>query len=364
MAAARGTPRDSVIDRLAEAPETVPLFQAIRLLEQAARAGAASPKRADQPVGQDAHPPDEVVRFRAANGLSFPASDLQRVALAADELPPDDTALRRQGPRQPELSVNAIGLTGPSGVLPQAYTEIMARSLRERSFAMRDFFDMFNHRVTALFYRAWVKYRLPFSFERNGGRGDDGVTQVLAAMVGLGTPRTRRRHAAADEAILHYAGLFAHWPRSIVGLEAVLSDYLDRPVAADQFCGRWLMLPADVQTRLAGPGPMAGFNCQLGVSALSGTRAWDVQSTIRLRIGPVKGAMFHDLLPGGAAFKRLRDLVKLYLGLEFSCLLQLTIARDAVPDLALDGQARLGLNSWLKSGPLPRDSNDAEFALV
>ncbi|MGF1625422.1 MAG: type VI secretion system baseplate subunit TssG [Alphaproteobacteria bacterium] len=353
-----------MIDRLAEAPETIPLFQAVRLLEQAARVGAASPKGADQPVGQDAHPPDEVVRFRAANGLGFPSSDLQRVQLAADELPPEDTAVRRQGLRQPELSVNAIGLTGPSGVLPQGYTEIMARSLRERSFAMRDFFDMFNHRITALFYRAWTKYRLPFSFERNGGRGNDGVTQLLAGLVGLGTPRTRRRHAAADEAILHYAGLFAHWPRSIVGLEAMLSDYLGRPVVADQFCGRWLMLPADVQSRLAGRGPTAGFNCQLGLSALAGTRAWDVQSTIRLRIGPLRGSMFADLLPGGAAFERLRDLVRLYLGLECSCRLQLTLARDAVPNLSLDGQVRLGLNSWLKSGPMAHDSSDAEFALV
>jgi type VI secretion system protein ImpH len=354
-----------VILRLAEAPEKVPLFQAIRLLEQAARVGAATPKGADQLVGQDAHPPNEVVRFRAATGLVFPSSDLQRVALVADELPPEDSAVRRQGPRQPELSVNAMGLTGPSGVLPQGYTEIMVRSQRERSFAMRDFFDLFNHRAIALFYRAWIKYRLPFSFERNGGRGDDGVTQVLAGLVGLGTPRTRRRHAAADEAVFHYAGLFAHWPRSIVGLEALLSDYLDRPVAADQFCGRWLILSGEAQTRLADArAPIAGFNCQLGVSAIAGTRAWDVQSTIRLRIGPVRGRLFADLLPGGPAFARLRDLVKLYLGLEYACRLQLTIAREAVPDLSLDGQARLGLNSWLKSGPMSRDSTDAEFALI
>lgn len=364
MAAPRGTSRNSVIDALAAAPEKVPLFQAIRLLEQAARVGAPSAKGADQPIGQDAHPPEEVVRFRAASGLVFPASDLQRVALADEELPPEDTAVRRQGRRQPELSVSAMGLTGPSGVLPQGYTEILIRAQRERSFAMRDFFDMFNHRAIALFYRAWIKYRLPFSFERNRGRGDDGVTQLLAGLVGLGTPRTRRRHAAADEAILHYAGLLSHWPRSIVGLEAMLSDYLGRPVSAEQFCGRWLMLPAEAQTRLAGPGPTGAFNCQLGVSALAGTRAWDVQSTIRLRIGPLAVGLFDDLLPGGAAFARLRDLVKLYLGLEFSCRLQLTIRREAVPDLTLDGSCRLGLNSWVKSRPLDRDSSDAEFAII
>ena len=229
---------------------------------------------------------------------------------------------------------------------------------------MRDFLDMFNHRITSLFYRAWIKYRLPFSFERNAGRGDDGVAQFLGALVGLATPRARRRHAAADDAFLHYAGLFGHWPRSIAGLEAVLSDYLGRPVAADQFCGRWLFLAPEVQTRLAGPGNPAESNGQLGVSALAGVRAWDVQSTIRLRIGPLHARLFDDLMPGGTAFERLRGLVRMYLGLEFACELQLTLAEEDVPDLSLDGSGRLGLNSWLKTKPLGRNPDDARFALV
>lgn len=372
MAAARRTSRDSVVDKLAETPETISLFQAVRLLEQAARVGAASPKGASKPVGQDAHPPEEVVRFRAAIGLTFPASDLQRVELAenhnSDEEALTQTQIARQakGPNQPELSVALMGLTGPSGVLPQGYSEILAKSLRERSVAMRDFFDIFNHRAIALFYRAWIKYRLPFSFERNAGRGDDGMTQMVAGLVGLGTPRTRRRHDAADEAILHYAGLFAHSPRSIVGLESMLSDYLDRKVVAEQFCGQWLMLPAEVQSRLAGPAgtPIDGYNCQLGVSAVAGIRVWDAQSTIRLCIGPLEGKMFEDLLPGGSAFNRLRDLVKMYLGLEYSCLLQLTIDHTAIPALRLDGSARLGLNGWLTSMPMAKNSSDAVFALV
>ena len=368
MAASRRTSRDSVIDRLVEKPETVPLFQAIRLLEQAARVGTASPKDADQPVGQDARPLNEVVRFRAATGLTFPSSDLQRVELAVDQPPESEsltaTQIARRGPHQVSLSVNAMGLTGPSGVLPQGYSEIMVRAARERSLAMRDFLDMFNHRAIALFYRAWIKYRMQFSFERNAGRGDDGVAQVLAGLIGIGTPRARRRHAAADEALLHYAGLFSHWPRSIVALEAMLSDYLDRPVRAEQFCGQWLLLPEDVRSRLPGPGGLGAANCQLGVSAIAGIRAWDVQSTIRLRIGPLRGRLFEDLLPGGSAFTRLRDLVRMYLGLEYACLLQLTLSREAIPDLQLDGQARLGLNSWLKSKPLAHDSSDAQFALT
>jgi predicted component of type VI protein secretion system len=54
----------------------------------------------------------------------------------------------------------------------------------------------------------------------------------------------------------------------------------------------------------------------------------------------------------------------MYLGLEFACELQLTLAKDDVPDLSLDGAGRLGLNSWLKTRPLAQDADDARFALV
>src|SRR5690606_16332724 len=214
MAAESGRPPAAVIEALRRTPAAFAFFQAVRLLEWAARRGRRDPQlmpsvQAATDVGGDAAPGAEAVRFRTHQGLSFPASEITRM-----HEPPS-------GP--PELDIAFLGLTGPSGALPQHYTELVVRNLRGKNPAMRDFFDMFNHRAAALFYRAWAKYRLPIAYEAGEGRGDDPVTAVLYALIGLGTPQLRGRLAVEDQTLVHYAGILGHSPRSATALAAMLS---------------------------------------------------------------------------------------------------------------------------------------------
>ena len=44
--------------------------------------------------------------------------------------------------------------------MPRHYTELLLQRIREKDFSLRDFLDLFNHRLTSLFYRAWEKYSL------------------------------------------------------------------------------------------------------------------------------------------------------------------------------------------------------------
>ena len=102
-----------------------------------------------QAVGRFHHPATEIVRFSAHATLTFPASEIQSLDWRED-LPP-------------WMAVNFMGLTGPVGVLPLYYTELVMERLRSRDTGLRDFLDIFNHRAISLFYRAWEKYRLPHS---------------------------------------------------------------------------------------------------------------------------------------------------------------------------------------------------------
>ena len=54
--------------------------------------------------------------------------------------------------------VNFMGLTGPDGVLPLYYT-VRGGTRPGRRHGVRDFLDIFNHRIISLFYQAWEKYR-------------------------------------------------------------------------------------------------------------------------------------------------------------------------------------------------------------
>jgi len=154
--------------KLRREPHCFDFFQALRLLER------FRPEK--KPVGQFTHPETEVARFRAHPSLAFPASQIQEA-----EWPED-------GPV--ELTVNFMGLIGPEGVLPNPYTSLIIERQREGDNTLRDFLDIFNHRMISLFYRAWRKYRFDVASERNER---DRFSRQLLSLLGLGTDGLRER---------------------------------------------------------------------------------------------------------------------------------------------------------------------------
>ena len=90
-------------EELREHPGWFQFFQAVRLMHR------MLPDR--EPVGALLRPDREVLRFSANNLLAFPPSQIQMLDWAAD------------GPAR--MKVNFMGLTGPMGVLPYCYTELI-----------------------------------------------------------------------------------------------------------------------------------------------------------------------------------------------------------------------------------------------
>jgi len=165
--------------------------------------------------------------------------------------------------------------------------------------------------------------------------------------------------------LLRYAGHFAHFPRSAVILEAILSDHLQVPVTIEQFVGRWLALDADECSLLPSPAcPDGQFN-RLGVDLVIGAQVWDVQSSFRFRLGPLSRRVFTQLLPGGAGLRQLIALTRMYAGPELEFEVQLVLEAAEVSRCRLDGRlgvgSRLGWNSWLCSRPPEKDRDDTRF---
>jgi type VI secretion system protein ImpH len=336
-------------------------FQAVRLLEHMARERAVEDShRAWRPLGQD-WPDREAVRFRALAALSFPTSAIREIR------PPTGPDAEE---RPLEMLVTFLGLTGPSGVLPQHYTALLIERIRQRDFALRDFLDLFHHRLLSLFYRAWQKYRLPFNYEQArldaAAEDSDPCTWSLYCLVGLGSPSLRHRLAVDDEAFLYYGGHFAHQPRCADSLERLLVDYFGLPVRLEQFHGQWLYLGEDDCTQFPGEEYPAGRNLELGVSLVVGRRVWDVQSKFRLRLGPLTYEQFRGFMPDGDGFGRLCQLTRSYVGSEFDYDVQPVLKRAEVPACRLDSQGperrRLGWDTWVRYGEQSRDAEDVVFA--
>jgi type VI secretion system protein ImpH len=337
MATESGRTSNSLADVLFEEPYRFEFFQAVRLLER------IEPER--HTVGRYSEPASEAVRFRTRVALSFPPSQIYQLAEASDteSMPP-------------RMTVAFMGLTGPAGVLPHHYTELLIERTRYKDTALWEFLDLFNHRMISLFYRAWEKYRFPVAYERGE---DDRFTEFLFDIVGMGTRGLRNRQSFPDEILLYYGGLFAERPHSASAMEAILGDYFNVPAHIEQFSGQWLKLEDESLTRLG------TANAELGITAVAGTRVWDAQSKFELQFGPLTLNEFITFLPTGSAFKPASELTRLLAGLEFDFDIRLTLKAEEVPGCVLTTRAKrqpmLGWTSWLKTSPF--EENDSQVVL-
>jgi type VI secretion system protein ImpH len=165
------------------------------------------------------------------------------------------------------------------------------------------------------------------------------------------------------EPLLFYAGLFAPRVRSADCLRAIVSDWIGQPVLVEQFAGGWLSLGPEEMSALPSANGPGQFNA-LGVDATIGSRSWDVQSRIVLRIGPLTLERFQAMLPDRTLFRRLASLVRAYLDCEIGFAINPVLAASEVPQLGLPAEAvaRLGWSAWLPtSGPRPNDATEAMF---
>jgi len=360
MATESGRPGAGVRVSLFGQPQQFDFYQAVRVLERLIRHGTEFTYRPRLPIGLDNPPEKEFVRFCVQPSLAFPTSPVSAVR-----------AVKREGDIWPplEMLVSFFGLLGPQGVMPHHYTVLALRRVREKDTSLRDWLDLFHHRLISLFYRAWEKSRLPFSYERtrlDKSEELDVWTQGLYCLTGMGTDGLRGRQAIDDEVFLYYAGLFSHRVRPALGLEGMLVDYFQVPVKVQQFHGRWLTLEPKDCSYLPSEERSEGINCLLGVDCIAGERIWDVQSMIRLRVGPLTGKQFIQLLPGTRGLKALSQLIRSYIGPELEFDVQLVLHRFDVPSCKLgDEEERsfLGWNTWLLSGECSvHDTDDAVFA--
>jgi type VI secretion system protein ImpH len=152
--------------------------------------------------------------------------------------------------------------------------------------------------------------------------------------------------------------------RSAEGLRQLLMDYFGVPVDIEQFVGAWYPVEADSQCAL---GEETGCSDQLGFGAVVGDEIWDQQSRVRIRLGPLTLAQYHDFLPGGEACVRLRALTAFYVGGEFDLEAQLVLKREEVPACELASSAdegpQLGWTSWVKSAKFQRDPGETILEL-
>jgi len=329
-------------DRLAEALagriRSFSFFQLIRLLERRSQSGVR--------VGGAGPAGAESLRFRPETSLGFPATDV----VAIESVPSSSDSSRRL-----RITTAFLGLYGSTSPLPSFYSEEVLWEDPDNS-RVRDFLDIFHHRLISLFYRCWCKYRYPIEFEHGK---EDPITPRLFALICLGSPALVEATGLPDSwRLLHFAGLFHHQPHSGSDLERILSDYFDGlPVEVEECTGRWVPIRQEQMSALG------RRNCRLGVDCAIGKRVYGRMTSFRVWIGPCDYQHMLDFLPDQDNYRVLRRIVDLFvndplefdIGLRVRGLPQLRVTAEESSGRA----SRLGWNTWLFSSLPEGDREEA-----
>ncbi len=308
-------------------------FQVIRLLKlQARKNGNPDPLSAD----------NKSIYIKPELALNFPESDLESVT-------------KREESEIYDVVATFLGLYGVASPLPTFYTEDLLDEELEARSVQRDFLDIIHNVLYPVFYDAWSKYNL---FIKVSEEKDPVCSDRILSLIGLGET-SFQKEAPEGMSLARYAGLLNQFPRSAMGLRAILGDFFGGVnVRIVQCYQRRVKIPADQTLHLGGKSVSLGSDSYLGVEMD------DRMSAIKLEIGPMTGEKFHTMLPGSAGHESLEFLTRFYLESPLERIVEFIILASSLSTTRPGAKnwSRLGLDTWVFSGE-PKKNAGAFFRL-
>ena len=306
-------------------------------------------------VGYENAPAEEVIRFRSSTRMRHSSSDVRKIEIGENG--------------QVNVEVSFIGLVGASGVLPHHYSQMVLDRIKANDFSMNRFFDLFHHRVISNFFRASVKYRLPFQHElysrfkpSKNSRSirkieKDTISRSIGCVVGVGEKSVQDRLDIDDRNMMFYGGNFANCRPTMLGLTNMLREFTGLGIKILQFQFEWLYLDQEDQTSLSNPTKRMGMNVVIG------NRVGSVQNRFRVRLGPISWKRFQEMLPSREQLKRIAQFTRSYVGIGLDFDFQFVLNGAEVPCMQLGNEecGQLGWNTWITAGGLKGEIEDAVF---
>ncbi|MBZ9883745.1 type VI secretion system baseplate subunit TssG [Mesorhizobium sp. CA10] len=282
--------------------------------------------------------------------LSFSARDVIKFQDARDNAPA-------------RVTIANLGLLGPEGPMPLHLTRWVLDRLSQRWFSgadaeqtsdttFVDFVNILQHRMIALYYRAWADAHPAVQVERSvGGR----VRAMLEAMAGIGLPGTQ--DSELDAVRLRQAGSLANQVDGAERLTLFLATAFKVPVEIKEFVAAWITIPTALQSRVG------KAYAALGGGATIGPRVFSRQSRIELRVGPLSLDDFKSFLPGERRLALFKKAVRDMIGEALDVDLRVVLAREAVPAPKM-GTIQLGRTSWLSRPAEKGDADDLRLRTI
>ncbi len=294
----------------------------------------------DKPrIGESTRTSDDILRLSQEPSMAFSASTLAAFELAEN----DDIA---------KLSVNFFGLFGPNGPLPLHLTEYARDRMRNSDDpTFSAFIDIFHHRMLSLFYRSWANAQPTVNFDRPQ---QDRFSIYIGSLFGLALPSLKNRDEMPDFTKLHFSGRLSSNTQNVEGLISIIRSFFKINVEINEFIGEWMKLPDNCKFHLG----ESIESTVLGENITLGDCVWQCQQKFRIILGPLSIKQYEHFFPGKDSNKRLRAIVRNYVGDSINWDVKLLLKKNSVPMITLGENDFIGWNTWLGERMSTEDASD------
>ena len=261
---------------------------------------------------------------------------------------PHEAAIHNVQPADDKQSYIVTGslitLTGANGVLPNHYSETVAKTLRDKNTVFKDFLDIFNHRVNSLMYRSWAKYRLDTdkAYQANVEQYQSTIDLMMSVFAGGAIGKT-------EPSDLYFSGLSYATTLSADKLSSIILELTGLQSEVIQFKGKWIEVSEDQLSCAQSKSRGQQFN-QLGVNTMLGRRCWDLSSGFEVELEVEDGQTFAGLMPDGETHQLLRKTIKNLVGENFEFNFKLKVKEAHCQRVRLSNErqgSKLGANAWM-----------------
>ena len=276
-------------------------------------------------------PSKEKVRFRAARGFGFPASEIAQISLE------NMHGIESKEGQRYVIEATCLGLYGPSSPLPDYINERLLARDRDTK-ALRDFLDIFNHRLFVLLCHISTRYRHSRSFD---GKATDELSLYCSALVGEHSPP--ENPVCVDRShLLRNIATFSSFNLSASKLEYLISNrFNDMPIRITEFELCTVVIPKELKFRLG------STQNRLGESMLIGDHMMTCDAKIGVEIGPLDNTEWDNFLPSGDSRKILEIFLARMLPRSLGWNLILRSRPENIIPSSLGHRGCLARNAWL-----------------
>jgi type VI secretion system protein ImpH len=271
-------------------------------------------------LGDGLNPKHDLVNIQSHITFGHKASGVQQVVQTEDG--------------KYNILLNNLSLAGMYGALPDAYGEAIAD---RRNQDMRDFLDIFHHRLMGLLYRFYRKNRI---FLGSTDVKNNIVGKILHNLSGMSL--FKKNFQFQETGIFPLFNLFWRNNSSISGVRELISGYFHVKTKVIPFLGGWIYPDKSALSYLH-----KSYHA-LGKSLFIGHKTWDDTYGFTICIGPLDFEKYLTFIPPiQQNFPVLRQLLSYYTDNSYRIRLALHLKSDTVPALTLGKQSYLNFTTWL-----------------